>query len=174
MALSIQKVDKIDLSGVDCRDVRAVLLPESPSAIYSLNLLNSAPRFAQKISLPSPINSSEDEAKELEVVLSCNASERRGSPQKLSRKGSKRKAPVILLKQSIDNEKFTFRTSNQSDVILKHDEKCNNSYDINRLHCHFYLDSDNKKLILCNQSTSAFSFQYLRILNNLTGIISSI
>jgi hypothetical protein len=110
--------------------------------------LNSVPKFAQKISLPSPINNSEDEAKEPEIVLSRNVSEKRDSSRKLSRKNSKRKFSVVLFKQFMNDEKFIFRTSNQSDVILKHDEKYNDGCYINLSHCHFYPDPDNERLML--------------------------
>jgi hypothetical protein len=73
-----------------------------------------------------------------------------------------RSQPAIVLKQMRENEKFTFGSSSNNDVVLKHlEESSQECCYINFLHLQLYPDPDSGALTLYNTSTSTFDVHSL-------------
>ena len=167
---SIKNVEEVNISEVELRDVRAILLPTSPSATHSSSLIKNGPEAflnsTKTESLPSPINSSEDEETKKEEAQSVNSSRTGISHQRGRRMIREKKRPIILLKQSLKVERFTFGASTDNHMVLRHDEADDDGCYINLSHCHLYPDPDDATLVLHNLSTSTFSAQPLRLGGN--------
>lgn len=130
--------------------VRAILFPVSAAAIHSAHLpanARNSVQVAQAKFLPSPYNSDDDED---------------GGPEKKNQ-GSPHQVGVLLLKQSLDNEKFTLGSSPENDVLLEHPTTATKGCYINLVHLKLYPDPDSGGLELCNKSKSIFTVQSLTI-----------
>ena len=91
-------------------------------------------------SLPSPYNSSSDEDEDQ-------------SPRRRKRCDSRQ--VFLVLKQSLDTEKFTFGISRDSDVILEHPNSPAEVCYIHVIHLELYPDPECDGLKLCNKTLSS-------------------
>jgi hypothetical protein len=151
----IETVDEVDLTQFDQSTIRAILLPDSESAAYSTRLQeNDSQVFQIKPSVPLPPSSNSSSEDESSIL----------PPETTSRKDTHvvnrrrtRSQLAIILKQSRDNERFTFGASSDNDVVLKHPDPADDDHCyINLLHVQLYPDPDYDALELYNSSTSTF------------------
>lgn len=140
--------------------IRAILLPKSESAAHSVQLEENhcwSYLYTEQETLPSPSPSDDEDdtptsspPKTVKTDASI-AKTRRGRSQ-----------PAIVLKQMRENEKFTFGSSSNNDVVLKHlEESSQECCYINFLHLQLYPDPDSGALTLYNTSTSTFDVHSL-------------
>ena len=120
-------------------DVRAILFPLSKSANYSVRLPENNNQRLSPATDPAQVSSS-----------------------KANIHSIKRRYDPIVILQSQDKEKFTFGTSLDNDVVLKHPDSAVKSWCwINFVHLQLYPDPDHGAVILHNESTSTFVVQPL-------------
>jgi hypothetical protein len=136
----------------DDRRVRAILLPLSSSAKHSALLPENAENAKDAVqvagakspssfkSLLSPENSSSDEDEDQ-------------SPRR--RKRCNNRQVFLVLRQSLNTEKFTFGTSRDSDVILEHPNSFAEVCYIHFVHLELYPDPECDGLKLCNKALSS-------------------
>jgi hypothetical protein len=153
----IETIDEVDLDPFDQSTIRAILLPDSKSAAYSAHLQDNDSQVSRII--PSvPLSSSSDSSSSSEDESSILPSET--TPKKHTHVVKRRRNRIqlaIILKQSQDNERFTFGASPDSDVVLKHPDPTDHEWCyINLLHVQLYPDPDHDALELYNSSTSTF------------------
>jgi hypothetical protein len=150
---AIETVDEVDLSHFDQSNVRAVLLPKSESALYSLRLEENDSvvyPIADSIPLPSPHNSSSEDEGSTALTQVTSKGQAHGTTRRRSRSQA-----AIILEQSGDKERFTLGGSSDNDVVLKHpDHADEDRCYINLVHIQLYPDPDRNALILFNNSTS--------------------
>jgi len=152
----IETVDEVDLDPFDQSPVRAILLPDSESAVYSTHLQDNNPQVSRIIpSVPlsssSDVSSSEDER----TILSPETTSKENTSIVKQRRN--RIQFAIILKQSRDKERFTFGASLDSDVVLKHPDPTDHEWCyINLLHAQLYPNPDHDALEIYNSSTSTF------------------
>jgi hypothetical protein len=142
----------------------AILTPSSPSAEYSAGLeenrakINHVPQYR---SLPSP--STSDSEAESGILPPCRRPRTKTSTRN-TRPWRERSAghAVIVLKQSHNDEKFIFGSSQRTgnEVLLKHQhpEKPACCW-VNSIHLELYPHPDHGVLVLYNRSTSEFTTQ---------------
>ena len=139
-----------------------ILVPLSKSAAYSIHLQENR-RWACLItelqSLPSPYSSDDDDG----AQTSSLSNTPKGIPS-IAKKRLDKGQPAIVLRQSQENERFTFGASPNNDVVLKHPEQLDQEpcY-INLLHFQLYPDPDHEALNLYNNSGSSFAVSSLHV-----------
>ena len=142
--------------------IRAILLPLSKSAAYSVHLQENrrwACLVAELQPPPSPC-SSDDEDRGRKSSLSNTP---KGAPS-ISKDRLHKGHTAIVLRQSQENERFTFGASSNNDLVLRHPEHLDQEpcY-INLLHFQLYPDPDYEALNLYNNSGSTFAVSPLPV-----------
>lgn len=131
-------------------NLRAILIPASESAEYSVRLQenNVYHPVRDALPLPSPYSSSSED--EDTTTLSKN-------PTNANRTKYRRERVAIFLEQKDDKESFTLGASASNDAVLKHRQPADEKYCyINLVHTRLYPDPDHDRLAVYNCSTSAF------------------
>lgn len=160
---TIQELDLPDVDDNSLEEVRALLLPISESAIHSCNLVEEQPSSQNRSPehlflqarplLPSP----EDTADEEEVFANGKSAQARCSTLPVgSNSKIPEKVPLLLLQQTPDDEKFTFGSSIQSDIVLEASKESLEIGWVNLQHCVLYPDPDSTSMILHNPSRCEF------------------
>ena len=139
--------------------IRAILRPLSKSAAYSVHLQENrrcACLVAELQSLPSPCSSDDEDG----AQKSSLSNTPKGTP--IAKERLDKGQAAIVLRQSQENERFTFGASPNNDVVLKHPEQLDQEpcY-INLLHFQLYPDPDYEALHLYNNSGSSFAVSSL-------------
>ena len=140
-SVAIQIVDEVAFDSFD-KTIRAVILPKSESAVYSLCLQRNEEVIWPVLNSIHILSPCEDRA---------NAIYNPGQN-------------AVLLKQSRKKEKFTLGVSLDNDVVLEHIDRDSHDQDlcyINLVHVQFYPDPDHDALILYNSSISIFTSKSL-------------
>ena len=166
-----ENLDEFHLTAFNRPTVRAILLPESISAKYSVHLAENKAKIAHVVPckpLPSPSNScSEDESS----ILQAPSGPKSARNNVRAKQGSNGSQIIIVLEQSRVDEKFKFVSSSDikglrtgNDVVLKHPNSGNRDVCfINLVHFEFYPDPDRDALVLCNRSSSEFTARSLLV-----------
>ncbi|KAF8847833.1 kinase-like protein [Acephala macrosclerotiorum] len=145
---------EIDLSSID-PTVRAILLPASKSAAYSTQLPENSPQIISITNLVplSPQNSSSES--EGAILESSNHITRYKQKYPQLQHG-------IALKQSREDARFTFGTSLDNNVVLRHPDSSHpkDCY-INLQHAQLYPDPDHDTFRIYNCSATTFAVQSL-------------
>ncbi len=165
---SIQGLDLLDADASNLQEARVLLFPVSQSAIYSCSLIEETPLvFGQSFNhlsshirstLPSP-RDTEDEDDESPKRKSTRpprpASTVIRTPEHVG------KVPLVLLQQTHDDEKFTFGSSPQSDIVLKRSKSEPETCWVNLQHCSLYPDPEGTSITLHNLSRCEFFIRRL-------------
>lgn len=140
--------------------IRAILLPKSESAAHSVQLEENhcwSYLYTEQETLPSP-SPSDDE----DDTPTSSPPKTVKTDASIAKTRQGRSQPAIVLKQMRENEKFTFGSSSNNDVVLKHlEESSQECCYINFLHLQLYPDPDSGALTLYNTSTSTFDVHSL-------------
>lgn len=165
---SVQGLDLLDADTSDLQEARAFLFPVSQSAIYSCSLIEETSlgfgrsfnhlSSHNRSTLPSPRDTEDEDdeppkRKSTRPPRSTSAAIR--TPEHVG------KVPLILLQQTHDNEKFTFGSSPESDIVLKRSKSEPETCWVNLQHCVLYPDPDGTSITLHNPSRCEFGIRRL-------------
>ena len=149
---SLGNFDKWNLSALNHYGVSAILLPQTASTNYSAGLKENKAKAAtvapnQPISSPSLEKLDTRTIKETEIPHSSS---------------QVKQQVVIVLDQSSEHEKFTFGSSLQNYIVIRHPQsEIENGCYINLTHFELYPDGNTSSLTLCNTSTVIFTVNHL-------------